>query len=87
MPAVLLAETAAQAAGALWASTLASDAPRRFALAQIVQFKVLAPVRPGTTVESDVVLDHVLGGLAQFSVTQRVGAEEVARGRLVLGKM
>jgi 3-hydroxyacyl-[acyl-carrier-protein] dehydratase len=84
MPAVLLAEAAAQAAGALWASTLAAEAPKRFALAQIVQFKVLAPVRPGATVETDVVLDQVLGGLAQFSITLRVGAEEVARGRLVL---
>jgi len=84
MPAVLLVEAAAQAAGALWASTLAADAPKRFALAQIVQFKVLAPVRPGVTVESDVTLDQVLGGLAQFSVTLRVEAEEVARGRLVL---
>ena len=64
----------------LWASTLAAEAPKRFALAQIVQFKVLAPVRPGVTVESDVVLDQVLGGLAQFSVTLRVAAEEVARG-------
>ena len=84
MPAVLLVEAAAQAAGALWASTLAFDAPKRFALAQIVQFKVLAPVRPGVTVESDVTLDQVLGGLAQFSVTLHVEAEEVARGRLVL---
>ena len=84
MPAVLLIEAAAQAAGALWASTLAADAPKRFALAQIVQFKVLAPVRPGATVESDVTVDQILGGLAQFSITQRVGADEVARGRLVL---
>lgn len=84
MPAVLLVEAAAQAAGALWASTLAADAPKRFALAQIVQFKVLAPVLPGVTVESDVMLDQVLGDLAQFSVTLRVEAEEVARGRLVL---
>jgi 3-hydroxyacyl-[acyl-carrier-protein] dehydratase len=84
MPAVLLVETAAQAAGALWASTLAADAPKRFALAQVVQFKVLEPVRPGATVETDVTLDQLLGGLAQFSVTQRVNASEVARGRLVL---
>ena len=84
MPAVLLIEAAAQAAGALWASTLADDAPKRFALAQVVQFKVLAPVQPGVTVETDVTLDQALGGLAQFSATLRVGANEVARGRLVL---
>jgi 3-hydroxymyristoyl/3-hydroxydecanoyl-(acyl carrier protein) dehydratase len=80
----LLVETAAQAAGALWATTLAADAPRRFALAQIAQFKVSAPVRPGATVETDVTLDQLLGGLAQFSVTLTVDEKEVARGRLVL---
>jgi 3-hydroxyacyl-[acyl-carrier-protein] dehydratase len=84
MPAVLLAEAAAQAAGALWASMLAEDAPKRFALAQIIQFKVLAPVRPGVTVETDVALELSLGSLAQFSVAVRVGSDEVARGRLVL---
>lgn len=85
MPAVLLIEAAAQAAGALWASILAAETPKRFALAQVLQFKVLAPVRPGTTVETEVTLEQSLGALAQFSVTQRVGADEVARGRLVLG--
>jgi 3-hydroxyacyl-[acyl-carrier-protein] dehydratase len=84
MPAVLLVEAAAQAAGALWASTLVAGAPKRFALAQVVQFKILDPVRPGATVETEVTFDQLLGTLAQFSVTLRVGAGEVARGRLVL---
>ena len=84
MPAVLLIEAAAQAAGALWASTLAAGAPKRFALAQVAQFKVQQPVRPGSTVETNVTLDQLLGSLAQFSVTLRVAGEEVAVGRLVL---
>jgi 3-hydroxyacyl-[acyl-carrier-protein] dehydratase len=84
MPAVLLIEAAAQAAGALWASTLAAGAPKRFALAQVAQFKVQRPVRPGATVETNVTFDQLLGSLAQFSVTLRVGGEEVALGRLVL---
>jgi len=84
MPAVLLIEAAAQAAGALWASTLAAGAPKRFALAQVAQFKVQQPVRPGSTVETNVTLDQLLGSLAQFSVTLRVDGEEVALGRLVL---
>jgi 3-hydroxyacyl-[acyl-carrier-protein] dehydratase len=84
MPAVLLIECAAQAAGALWASTLAADVPANFILAQVVQFKVQQPVRPGETVETDVVLEKVFGDLAQFAVTLRVGQAEVARGRLVL---
>jgi 3-hydroxyacyl-[acyl-carrier-protein] dehydratase len=84
MPAVLLIEAAAQAAGALWASMLAADAPKRFALAQVAQFKVQRPVRPGSTVETNVTFDQLLGSLAQFSVTLRVAGDEVAMGRLVL---
>jgi 3-hydroxyacyl-[acyl-carrier-protein] dehydratase len=84
MPGVLLIEAAAQAAGALWASMLVDEVPTRFALAQIMQFKVLRPVRPGDTIESAVTLDQFLGPLAQFSVVMRVKNEEVALGRLVL---
>ena len=84
MPGVLLIETAAQAAGALWASTLSGGGPSRFVLAQIVQFKILQPVRPDETVITDVTLDHLLGSLAQFSVVLMVNQAEVARGRLVL---
>ncbi len=83
-PGVLLIEAAAQAAGALWASTHAKDAPDRFALAQIMQFKIVKAVRPGARLESAVVLDQVLGALAQFSVVQRVDHEEIALGRIVL---
>ena len=84
MPGVLLIEAAAQAAGALWASTLAEEAPKRFALAQVAQFKVLQPVRPGVTLETAVMLDQFLGALAQFSVVLSVEGEEVALGRIVL---
>ena len=85
MPAVLLIECAAQAAGALWASTLAADAPKHFTLAQVVQFKVQQRVLPDATLETDVVLENSLGALAQFAVTLRVAETEVARGRIVLG--
>ena len=84
MPGVLLIECAAQAAGALWASTLATDAPAHFTLAQVVQFKLQQPVQPGETVETHVVLDKVFCQLAQFDVTLRVGEREIARGRIVL---
>jgi 3-hydroxyacyl-[acyl-carrier-protein] dehydratase len=86
MPGVLLIECAAQAAGALWASILAGDAPHAFVLAQVTQFRLLAPVPPGATVETEVVYAAALGALAQFDVTLRVGAKEVARGRLALGR-
>jgi 3-hydroxyacyl-[acyl-carrier-protein] dehydratase len=85
MPGVLLIECAAQAAGALWAS-IHADAPARFALAQVVQFKIQQPVSPGETVETDVVLENEFGALAQFGVTLRAGPVEIARGRLVLGQ-
>lgn len=86
MPGVLLVECAAQAAGALWASTLAADAPAHFILAQIVQFKIQQPVKPGETVETEVVLEKLFGALAQFGVVLRVNQAEVARGILVLSR-
>jgi 3-hydroxyacyl-[acyl-carrier-protein] dehydratase len=85
MPGVLLIECGAQAAGALWASLAQPGTPARFSLAQVLQFKLAAPVRPGAMVETDVVLEQMLGPLAQFGVTLSVAGTEVARGRLVLG--
>jgi len=84
MPGVLLIECAAQAAGALWASTLATNAPAHFLLAQVAQFKIEQPVKPYETVETEVALEKTLGELAQFTVTLRVNQTEVARGRIVL---
>ena len=86
MPGVLLIECAAQAAGALWASTLAANAPAHFVLAQVMQFKIEQPVLPGETVETDVTLEKTFGDLAQFAVTLRVNQVEVARGRIVLSQ-
>jgi 3-hydroxyacyl-[acyl-carrier-protein] dehydratase len=86
MPGVLLIECGAQAAGALWASTLPAGAPVNFVLAQVVQFKLQAPVLPGQLVVTDVALENVFGQLAQFRITSRVEATEVARGRIVLSR-
>jgi 3-hydroxyacyl-[acyl-carrier-protein] dehydratase len=86
MPAVLLIECAAQAAGALWASTLAAEAPARFILAQVTQFKIRQPVLPGETVETDVALEKTFGDLAQFEAVLHVNRMEVARGRMVLSR-
>jgi len=84
MPGVLLIECGAQAAGALWASLYATNAPAHFTLAQVVQFKIQHPVLPGETLETEVILENVFGSLAQFGVTLVVNQVEVARGRLVL---
>ena len=86
MPGVLLIECAAQAAGALWASTLAADAPAHFILAQVMQFKIQQPVMPGAAIETEVTLDKTFGQLAQFDVTLHVNQVEVARGRIVLSR-
>ena len=85
MPAVLLIECAAQAAGALWASRQGTEAPVHFVLAQVLQFKILRPVLPGETISSQVTLMTALGPLAQFEAVLSVGQVEVARGRIVLG--
>jgi 3-hydroxyacyl-[acyl-carrier-protein] dehydratase len=86
MPAVLLIECAAQAAGALWASTLTQEAPPHFILAQVMQFKVQQSIAPDAALETEVTLENIFGALAQFAVTLRAKDAEVARGRLVLGK-
>ncbi len=84
MPAVLLVECAAQAAGALWVSIDGTSGSKRFALAQIMQFKVEHPVLPGAAVKTAVASEQSLGRLAQFGVVLSVEGREVARGRLVL---
>jgi 3-hydroxyacyl-[acyl-carrier-protein] dehydratase len=84
LPGVLMIETAAQAAGALWASTLAASAPSRFVLGQILQFKIQRAVAPGETLETTVLLEKSFAALAQFQVTLRTEKGEVGRGALVL---
>jgi len=85
MPAVLLIECAAQAAGALWASHLGPQTPPHFVLAQVLQFKVLRSVLPGEKIETDVTFSAALGKLAQFEAVLSVNGNEVARGKIVLG--
>ena len=87
MPGVLLVECGAQTAGALWGSMGESEPgrPRRFVLAQIVQFKIGRSALPGQTLESEAVLEKSLGSLAQFAIRIMVNELEVAQGRLVLG--
>jgi hypothetical protein len=51
-----------------------------------MQFKMQAPVLPGETVETQVVLENILGPLAQFGVTLHVNKIEIARGKLVLSR-
>jgi 3-hydroxyacyl-[acyl-carrier-protein] dehydratase len=87
MPGVLLVECGAQAAGALWGALLGAAAPIPFVLAQVVQFKLLQPVLPGQTLAIEAALENELGSLAQFAVALTVGEREVARGRIVLGRM
>ncbi len=88
MPAVLLIEAGAQAAGALWGSILgaAGGEPRRFLLAQVVQFKVSRPVLPCALLEIEATLEKELGAVAQFEVVLGADGTEAARGRIVLGR-
>jgi len=86
MPAVLLIECAAQAAGALWASVGGATAPAHFVLAQVLQFKILRSVLPGEKVETVVALENSFGHLAQFTAVLSVNEVEVARGKIVLGE-
>jgi len=85
MPAVLLIECGAQAAGALWASMQGPKAPANFVLAQVLQFKILRSVLPGEKIETEVSMETSFGNLAQFQIALRVDQLEVARGKIVLG--
>ena len=85
MPAVLLVECAAQAAGVLWMSnTTQPDTP--LFLASIDQFRILGPVNPGATIQTTVTLVKELGPLAQFEAECTVDNRPVARGRLMLSR-
>lgn len=83
MPGVLLIESAAQAAGALWVSIHGGE-QRRYALAQVVQFKMQKPVLPDQTLTIEAALEKDFGTLAQFETKLFVGDEVVALGRIIL---
>lgn len=85
MPAVLLAECAAQSAGILWMqNTQKLDTP--VFLASIDQFRILGAVRPGDELTTKVELIKELGDLAQFEAECSVNQLLVARGRFMLSR-
>lgn len=84
VPAVLLIEAAAQAAGILWMHGSEPGTP--LFLASIDQFRVIGPVTPGQTLDTAVTLLKELGTVAQFEVEARVAETPVARGRLTLSR-
>ncbi len=86
MPGVLLIECAAQAAGALWGSIHKHAEPKRYALAQVLQFKLQQPALPGETLEIEVSLEKDFGALAQFAAQLKVDEKPVAQGKLVLSQ-
>ena len=84
MPGALLIESAAQAAGVLWANN-SPDLPAPFLfLAQVLAFKIIRAVRPNQLIEITATLDRVFGSLAQFTVTVCEGGSPVASGKIVL---
>ena len=85
MPAVLLVECAAQAAGVLWMSESAQPDTPLF-LASIDQFRILGPVEPGATIQTSITLVKELGPLAQFEAECSAEDRHVARGRLMLSR-
>jgi 3-hydroxyacyl-[acyl-carrier-protein] dehydratase len=86
MPGVLLIESAAQTAGLLWGSHLSDNSQPRFALAQVLNFKIQRPVLPDQTIEVRAELDRDFGTLAQFTVEIREQDQVVATGRIILAK-
>ena len=85
MPAVLLVECAAQAAGVLLMHDSATPDTPLF-LASIDQFRILGPVFPAETLQTMITLEKELGSLVVFAAECCVGKRTVARGRLLLSR-
>lgn len=87
MPAVLLAEVAAQAAGCLWGAMQGLGEAEPFVLARIDRFKVARAVCPGDELETSVVHLRMFGAVAEFEARVRVGEVLVAGGQVTLARM
>ena len=85
MPAVLLVECAAQAAGVLIMKD-SEDPSIPLFLASIDQFRILGPVLPGDTLETHISLVKELGSLVQVQAECRVRDVPVARGLIILSR-
>lgn len=84
MPAVLLAECAAQAAGTVWMHGAGREPGTPLFLASIDRFRVKSAVMPGSIVRTEVQMIREMGALALFAVHCFVEEAEVAAGQLVL---
>lgn len=86
MPAVLIVECAAQAAGVLLMHGT-SDPSTPLFLASIDQFRILGPVFPDETLRTLVSLEKEFDSLVLFTAECFVGERIVARGRLLLSRL
>jgi len=86
MPAVLIAECAAQAAGILIMRGKDSPSDPLY-LASIDQFRIYGAVYPDQTLITQVTLDREFGPLAVVSVQCNVENRMVARGKLTLSRL
>lgn len=84
LPAVLLVECAAQAAGTAWMHRAGSKPGTALFLASIERFRVKSAVAPDSTVRTKVEMIKETGGLAVFAVCCFVDETEVAIGQLIL---
>jgi 3-hydroxymyristoyl/3-hydroxydecanoyl-(acyl carrier protein) dehydratase len=85
MPAVLLVECAAQAAGVLLMKD-SEDPNTPLFLASIDHFRVLGPVIPGDTLETHIAVIKEFGSLIQVQAECRVRNVPVARGLIILSR-
>jgi 3-hydroxyacyl-[acyl-carrier-protein] dehydratase len=85
LPAVLLVECAAQAAGILCMHGSKGHLEPMF-LASIDQFRVIAAVYPGDTLKCSVAIIKTFGHLVQVEAECHVVDKVVARGRLMLSR-
>jgi 3-hydroxymyristoyl/3-hydroxydecanoyl-(acyl carrier protein) dehydratase len=85
MPAVLVVECAAQAAGVLLMGDGKNPTTPVF-LASIDQFRILTPISPGETLETKVLLEKEFGPLAICAIECSASGRAVARGKITLSR-
>lgn len=85
VPAVILLEFAAQAAGVYWMRSEPQGGGEVF-VASVDAFRVMASVPPGTPLAAGVECVKSLGPLAQFDVGISRDGQPVARGRIMLSR-
>ncbi|CAF0698357.1 3-hydroxyacyl-ACP dehydratase FabZ family protein [Candidatus Methylacidithermus pantelleriae] len=86
VPAALLIESAAQAAGSLWMDLMIKENQPFVLVAQVERFRFFRPVCPPERVTVEVQMEGAFQHAASFAVVLRAQETTVARGKILLAR-